>query len=191
MKYTLSALIISQSNKGIDVIFDILYSFGYTNIDTTQNCILAKNLTQSNSYDLIIINSNDNEKSELFAINSTSKPLSQILMIVKEDLIDYISNVVEDYGIITISKPINKELLTSLLKIFKSTSIKMKKLFAEKEKLSAQLDDIKFVDKAKFILITHLNMSETQAHKYIEKESMNTRTSKRIVAEKILKTYDW
>jgi ANTAR domain. len=36
----------------------------------------------------------------------------------------------------------------------------------------------------------HLNMTEDQAHRYIQKKAMDMRTSPRKVAEQIIKTYD-
>ena len=37
--------------------------------------------------------------------------------------------------------------------------------------------------------VQYLRMSEQQAHRYIEKQAMDMRTSKKDVAENILKTY--
>ena len=45
--------------------------------------------------------------------------------------------------------------------------------------------EIRIVNKAKWILISELNMSEPDAHYYIEKKSMDQCISKRTVAKKL------
>jgi response regulator NasT len=35
-----------------------------------------------------------------------------------------------------------------------------------------------------------MNMNEKEAHRYIEKQAMDMRTTKRLIAERILKTYE-
>ena len=51
-------------------------------------------------------------------------------------------------------------------------------------------EDIRLIDRAKCILIEYLNMTEKQAHKYIEKQAMDLRTTRRAVAESLLRTYE-
>ena len=46
------------------------------------------------------------------------------------------------------------------------------------------------VDRAKCILIQYLNMTEPQAHRYIEKQAMDLRVSRREIAQGILQTYE-
>ena len=45
------------------------------------------------------------------------------------------------------------------------------------------------MNRAKWSLIECLKMTEEQAHRYIEKQAMDERLSKRAVAEAIIKTY--
>ena len=51
-------------------------------------------------------------------------------------------------------------------------------------------DDIRLIDRAKWILITRMGMSENEAHRYIEKQAMDLRVTRRAIAEGLLKTYD-
>ena len=61
----------------------------------------------------------------------------------------------------------------------------------EKKSVSLQdkMDEIKLVNRAKWILITHLDMTENVAHRYIEKQAMDRCVTRRSVAEDILRTY--
>lgn len=60
----------------------------------------------------------------------------------------------------------------------------------QNQKLQDKLDEIKLVNRAKCVLIQYLNMTEQQAHRYIEKQSMDLRQSRSVTAEAILKTYE-
>ena len=60
----------------------------------------------------------------------------------------------------------------------------------ENKKLSRRLEDMGLIDRAKCVLIQVLGMTEPQAHRYIEKQAMDMRVSKRQVAEELLKTYE-
>lgn len=60
----------------------------------------------------------------------------------------------------------------------------------ENSQLKQKIEDIRIVDRAKCILISYLNMSEQEAHRYIEKQAMDLRTTRRAVAESLLRTYE-
>ena len=63
-------------------------------------------------------------------------------------------------------------------------------LAKENLKLHRRLDEIKAVNRAKLVLMQYLKFSESQAHKYIEKQSMDLRMTRYEIAMKIIKTYD-
>ena len=49
-----------------------------------------------------------------------------------------------------------------------------------------KMQEIRIVNHAKWILIEHLKMTETDAHRYIEKQAMDRCISKREMAEEII-----
>ena len=61
----------------------------------------------------------------------------------------------------------------------------------EKKVLSVEekMDEIRLVNRAKWLLISELKMTEPDAHRYIEKQAMDRCVSKRRVAEEIMRTY--
>ena len=60
----------------------------------------------------------------------------------------------------------------------------------ENTELLRRMDALRSIDRAKCLLMQYLGMTEAQAHRYIEKQAMNLRVSKKVIAEHILKTYD-
>ena len=51
------------------------------------------------------------------------------------------------------------------------------------------MEEIRCVNRAKWLLIRELKMDEPDAHRYIEKQAMDRCVTKREVAEEIIKTY--
>ena len=57
------------------------------------------------------------------------------------------------------------------------------------ESLEEKMEEIRLVNRAKWLLIEQLKMTEPDAHRYIEKTAMDRCVTKRTVAETIIKTY--
>ena len=51
-------------------------------------------------------------------------------------------------------------------------------------------EEIKLVNRAKSCLMQYLKFSEPQAHRYIEKQAMDTRRTRKDVAKHILSIYE-
>ena len=66
---------------------------------------------------------------------------------------------------------------------------RFRRLEKKSETLEEKMETIRIVNHAKWILINNMKLSENEAHKLIEKQAMDTRRSKRDVAEGIIKTY--
>ena len=69
----------------------------------------------------------------------------------------------------------------------------MQERFRRMEKKAATLEEkmeeIRVINHAKWILIQHMKLTEDEAHKLIEKQAMDTRRTKREIAEGIIRTY--
>ena len=52
-----------------------------------------------------------------------------------------------------------------------------------------KMKEIRLVNRAKWVLIDELKMSEADAHRYIEKQAMDRCVSRRKIAEEIISTY--
>ncbi len=184
-------MIVSFTEHSLAYFTEILHAFSVSRIATVSSCSDARRLLVSQDFDLVIINAPlRDESGEGLSQHIAEKAISQVILLVKSEHYDDVSDVVEDYGVITIAKPINKNLLWSALKLAKASQRKLKTMKAENTKLIQKIEDIRAVDRAKCILISYFNMSESEAHKYIERQAMDTRTTKRAVAEGILKTYE-
>lgn len=186
-----SALIVSYVEKSNVVFADMLRSVSCDQIMTTATCGEARRILVERDFDLCLINSPlRDETGEALARDIAMRGMGQVLLAVKSELYNEVAQAVEDYGVITIAKPINRSFFWSALKMAKASQTKLRAMREENCKLTRKIEDIRVVDRAKCTLISYLNMREADAHKYIEKQAMDMRMTKRAVAEAILKMYE-
>lgn len=186
-----SALIVSSTEKGIDYFTEILKAASCNHVVALQSCGEARRLLLERDFDLVMINAPlHDESGEKLSRHIASKGVSQVILIVKSEYFDAVSAVTEDDGVLVVAKPINKAVLWSALQLARAAGKRLTRMQAENSKLKQKIEDIRIIDRAKCILMSYLNMSEQDAHRYIEKQAMDMRQTKRAVAEGILKTYE-
>lgn len=95
-----------------------------------------------------------------------------------------------DVGVITLVRPITKSSLYDTVRMLSVANMRVAALKKKNYELNSKLEDMKYITRAKIALMRSLGLSEEQAHKYIEKKSMDMRVSRRKVAMDILKTYE-
>ena len=113
-----------------------------------------------------------------------------VLMLVPAESFDAVCYKVEDEGILTLSKPVSRSGLLGAIKLLTAMRGKLRKLDRQNQALQEKMQDIRTVNRAKWLLIEIKRMTENEAHYYIEKQAMDMRLSRREVAENIIRTYD-
>jgi len=186
-----NALLISSSEKDAVLFTGFLRAASINQVTVLQTCDSARRLIQKQDFDLIIVDSPLlDESGENFSRQAAAKGVSQVLLMVRSESFDSVSAACEDDGVLTIAKPVDKSLLWSALSLAKSVQNRVKRIQAENVQLRQQIEDLRIIDRAKCILISFMKMSEQEAHRYIEKQAMDLRSSRRFVAEGILKRYE-
>lgn len=107
----------------------------------------------------------------------------------KRSFSDQVNDEMVPFGILTVQKPLSRPLFYQALHLLIATQNRWQRFDRENQKLRTKMEEVRIVARAKCILVEYLRMSEQQAHRYIEKQAMDMRTSKKDVAENILKTY--
>jgi len=186
-----SVLSVASSTGIYENLSAILPVSSFSPVLQVSSCGEAKRLLVSSPFDIIIVNAPlPDEFGTEFALNLIKDSNSSVILMVKNELYDEISYKVEEYGIMTIAKPTTKAILYQTIKLAAATNSRFKMLEKNNENVISKMEEIRIVNRAKWVLIKYLNMSEDRAHKYIEKQAMNMRVTKREVAENIIKTYE-
>lgn len=184
-------LLVSSSEKGKEFLSQLLKASALFQITIASSGSEARRLLSQNNFDVIIINAPlSDEFGHEISILATEIGSSGVLLIVKNEIADEISSKVEPYGVFLVSKPINKAFFYQALKLVIATRKRLLGVQNENVKLQTKIEEIRLVTRAKCTLIQYLNMTEEQAHRYIEKQAMDMRITKKEIAKSILKTYE-
>ena len=181
-----SVLVVSRDSKIISQISAFLVPPLFE-LTTTSDFNEARRLATERSFYIIIADSGDGYDTD-FAINLADS-YSTILLLVPNEHFDEISYRVEGYGILTITKPFEPFYLYNMMKIAIAVQYKVQVLSSQTTKLKVKMEEIKQVNRAKMLLMQNMNMSEQEAHRYIEKEAMDRGMKKTAISEEIINTY--
>lgn len=183
-------MVISKSAKIADYLKDALPSDMCRDMVCVTNVGEAKRVLVSTWFDIVIINTPLGDDFGLqAAIDISQQNPVGVILLVKNDMYEEVSYRVEDYGIMTVPKQTTRQMLYLAVKMMAAVQVKIKGMAEETTKLKGKLKELKLVDRAKWILIDQLKMSETQAHKYIEKQAMDRCVKREEIAENIIRTY--
>jgi len=123
------------------------------------------------------------------AMDLAEYPLG-VLLFVKNELVEQVSYKVEDSGVFTIGLRTSRQELCAAVRLLCALTAKLSLFEKKNRSLQEKMADIRTVNRAKWLLIENLHMTEAEAHRCIEKQAMDTRASRREVAESIIRTYD-
>lgn len=186
-----SVLVVSQSAKGHEYICDLLPQASFYPIEYAPNAGEAKRLLMRRPFDIVVINTPLPDESGIeLALDLSKDDSIGILLMVKNDLYEQVSYKVEDEGIFTVGKPGTKQGVYQAIKLLVASRARTMRAEIKAAGLKSKMEEIRLVNRAKWLLIDHLKMNESEAHRYIEKQSMDTRISRRDIAESIIRTYE-
>ncbi len=184
------ALIISKTEASIKAAASLLDGGGWDEPICALSISDAERKISENDFQLILINAPLNEENGLsFACKCARRTKACVALVVRKDKYLDAFDMVSEHGVIVISKPVNVRLFKNLVEFSIAYRERLTESAVEAEKLKNELEEVKVVNRAKLLLMQCLSMSETQAHRYIEKQAMNRRTSKLKIAKQVIRTY--
>ena len=180
-----SILIVSATDHFTSAFAGMVPETRYSPIHTAASVSAAKRILAEKTFDFVIINAPlPDDIGTRFAIDTCTSKQSAVLLLVKSDIHAGIHDEVVEYGVFTLPKPTSKPTIIHALSWMESARERLRQF--EKKSLSIQekMAEIRLVNRAKWILISELKMSEPDAHRYIEKQAMDC-----CVTKHIIKTY--
>ena len=150
----------------------------------------AKRMALDYAVDIAILNAPmRDEFGTQLALNLARDNVGVLLLVPGESL-DGVRDQVEDEGVMTLSKPLTRQTLEMGLHMITALRGKLLQMDRRNRALQEKMTDIRTINRAKWLLIEQLRMTESEAHFYIERQAMDTRLSRREVAENIIRSYD-
>lgn len=186
----LNALLVSASEKTTGFLKEYLNMEDAMNIITCKTASRARRTALETAFDMIIINYPLLDETD-YALpqDLAEKSDASIMIMVSSETYDIIADKMEKAGVYVFLKPINKTVLLSVLRFAVLTQKRLRGMRVKNRSLKDKLSEIKVIDRAKCLLMEQEQLSEAQAHRYLEKRAMDSQMSRLQVAEHLLKKY--
>lgn len=185
------ALVISKTEKTLETLEELLREDGYAPCEKAISEQRAKELTQNDKFDLIVIDTPLSDSVGLdLSVYMTENTRAGVFILIGKEVSDKVDSKLRTKGIITLPKPMSRQIFRQSLKVWECSKTRIDGLEKENHELKLRVEEIKIIDRAKCVLMQCLAMSEPQAHRYLEKQAMDLRQSKMKVAEQVLNTYE-
>ena len=187
---TYSVLVVSSVQKFNDAISPMLPYSDFYPVCFVGNIAAARREMLARAYDMVIINAPlPDDFGTRFVIDICIKTDTVVLLLLRPDSYEEIDAKVSDYGVFTLQVPTPVQTLRQGLKWMVAARERLRKMEKKATTIEEKMEEIRLVNRAKWILIEQLKMTETEAHHHIEKQAMDRCTSKKEIAQGIIRTY--
>ena len=185
-----SVLIVSASEKLNQALPEIFSVPVFSPVRFVSNVSAAKRALAERDFDIVIVNSPLPDDTGIrFAIDSVNGYQSAVLFFSRTEEFSASFETLAEHGVFILQKPISKSTLQLASGWLISARERIRKTETKTLSIEEKMNEIRLVNRAKWLLISELKMTEPDAHRYIEKQAMNRCVSKRVIAEEIIKTY--
>ena len=187
---TYSVLIITASSKFHDAVGPLLSAFRCDPVRCVSDLSSAKRLRNEHDFDFVIINSPlPDDPGTRFAIDLCRETPAAVLLLVPGDIHEQVRDKVIDHGVFTLPKPVGKTTFSIALGWMAAARERMGRTEKKTLSIEEKMEEIRLVNRAKWLLIRELKMEEPEAHRYIEKQAMDRSLPKRAIALQGIQTY--
>ena len=185
-----SALVVSSSEKFNTAMASMLPRASFKPVVYAKNISMAQRAAAERDYDIVIVDAPlSDDLGVRFAIDTSTSSSSLVLVLISNEIHDDVYEKVSPYGVFTLAKPMTVQAMNTALRWIKAAKEKMSGVEKKSTKIEDKMLEIRLVNKAKWLLISHEDMLEPEAHRYLEKEAMDRCVSKKQIAEEIIKKY--
>lgn len=186
-----SVLVVSAAESFNGILSDMLPQSRYSPTVTVSDISSAKRILTERTFDFVIVNSPLPDGTGVrFAIDAVSSRGTVVLLVVRSELHAEVYDKVAEHGVFTIPKPTSKANFSTALSWLASARERIRRFEKKTLSIEEKMEEIRLVNRAKWLLISELKMDEPTAHRYIEKQAMDRCISKHEVAREIIKIYN-
>lgn len=184
---TYAVLIVSASDRFDTQMRALLPGTDYHPVHSARSVGQARRMLLETAYDLVLILAplKDDFGSQL-AADVCADSAAGALLFVKTELFDAVSAKVAEYGVMVLPMPTSTPLVSQSLRMLCAQRERLRRMEAKQQSVEEKIEEIRLVNRAKWLLIESRHMTEPEAQRYIEKQSMDRRVTKRQTAESIL-----
>ncbi len=183
-------LLVSSSEKITASLSALLPEGLFSPVTVKTDVSGARRFLAENTVDIVIISAPlPDDFGTRLALDVCADSTAGVLLLVKAEQFSDVSARVSPFGILTLSKPTAPQLFSQSLLLLCGTRERLRRMEQKTASLEEKMEEIRLVNRAKWLLIEQLKMTESEAHRYIEKQAMDRCVTRRAIAENILATY--
>ena len=185
-----SVLLVSASEKFNTATLSLLPMTDYYPVTVTGSVSDARRRMLGGGYDLVIVNAPlPDDLGVDFAVEVCSESDAGVLLLIRSELYEETYCQVLPAGVITLSKPTNLQMISQSLRVLCAVRERLRGMRQSQATVEEKIEEIRVINRAKWLLIECLHMTEPEAHRHITRQAMEQRLSKKEVAESIIRTY--
>ena len=185
-----SVLIVSASEKFQNALRSLLPESAYSPIVTAASVGAAERARNNQDFDFVFVNSPLPDDAGIrFAIDCCRAGGTVVLLFAAAALYDSIQSRVEKHGVFVLPRPVPRDAILRGLNWMTAARERLRSYEKKVQPVEEKMEEIRLVNRAKWLLISELKMSEPDAHHYITHQAMDRCCSKRTVAEEIIRLY--
>lgn len=185
-----SVLVVSSSDKFLASVSPLLPEASFSPVDRADSVSKAKRRLVDKSYEILLINSPlPDEDGCKLAIDFCGVSNGVALLFVSRELYHEFYDKTVDFGVMTVPTPTSVQVVSQSLDYTRAVIERLKRFNRTVTTVQEKMKEIRIVNRAKWVLINELKMTEEDAHRYIEKQAMDRCISKATVAQNIINTY--
>ncbi len=186
-----SVLLVTASEKAGKYFKELLPADQFSPVTILTSAGEAKRLLINTPRDIVIIDTPlKDEFGTQFAITVAERYCAGVILFVKQEAYEQISYKLEEHGVFTLAKPVSRQTVFQSVKLMVATQAKLKALEQKNWTLEEKMKDVRLINRAKWLLIERLKMTESEAHRYIEKTAMDRCVKRGEIAQDIIKMYE-
>ena len=187
---TYSVLLVSASEKINTAILSLLPSTDFWPVTVVSNINKARRFVLEQSYDLVIVNSPLPDGSGTrFCAELCAQGEAGVLLLVKRELYEETYYDVLPSGVVTLPKPTSLDMLSQSLRVLCAIRERLRSARKKEASLEEKMEELRLLNRAKWLLITTQGMTEDEAHRAITRQAMEKRITKREAAEQIIRSF--
>lgn len=189
--HTVSALLVSASEAQTKRIGALLTRARIVPFEHADSARQALDLFDADGIDgVLIAEPVTGSSGQELALQLKKRRCMAVLLLAEPTHADAAAALLEQAGVLVLPNDAPESLIVQTIRLLAAVRNQLEQMQHKTEKLEAKVADIRIINRAKLLLVQHLQMTETEAHKYIEKQAMNTSKPRRTIAENIIRTYE-
>ena len=172
-----SALLVSGSEKGLQQLKPLLERLSGLQVVPVASGSEARRRLAREEYALAVINGPlQEELGQELALWIAEGTACGVVLLLRREEAEELAPRLEEAGVLVLGKPLNVQ----------AAQRRLQRLQEQNRQLQDKLEETRLVCRAKCVLVERRGMSEQEAHRFIEKQAMNHRITRRQVARELL-----